>query len=136
MVAIEGKFTTKHKCVLEHGPSKVVIETDAPRDNGGSGARFSPTDLLASSYGACMMTIMSLAADKMDVALEGSHFKVEKHMTKELPRKVEKLVLKFHLPRTLEDGVRSELEERGKNCPVALTTSPEMSVDIAFLYDV
>jgi putative redox protein len=52
-----------------HLQSNTVIETDAPTDNQGKGERFSPTDLLATSLGNCMMTIMGIKARDMNIDL-------------------------------------------------------------------
>src|SRR5206468_11018612 len=53
-IIYKGELRTEAK----HSQSGTVIETDAPTDNQGKGEKFSPTDLLATSLGNCMMTIM------------------------------------------------------------------------------
>ena len=45
-----------------HTLSGNKLTTDAPPDNQGKGEFFSPTDLLATSLGACMLTIMGISA--------------------------------------------------------------------------
>ena len=46
----------------EHLQSGNKLITDAPLDNNGKGEFFSPTDLLATSLGSCMLTIMGISA--------------------------------------------------------------------------
>ena len=57
-VVIQGRTTGPTSTELTHGPSASVIRTAAPKDNGGDGSAFSPTDLCAASLGACATTIM------------------------------------------------------------------------------
>ena len=47
-----------------HVRSGNTIETDAPVDNQGKGEAFSPTDLMATSLGACMLTVMGIKANQ------------------------------------------------------------------------
>jgi uncharacterized OsmC-like protein len=43
-----------------HIQSGTEILTDAPTDNHGKGEAFSPTDLLATALGSCMISIMAI----------------------------------------------------------------------------
>ena len=95
-VVYEGNLRT----VCTHLKSGTEIETDAPTDNQGQGERFSPSDLLATSLGACMMTIMGIKARDMQVDLAGVKIEVEKIMKQE-PRRVGGINLTFHFPDTL-----------------------------------
>ena len=52
-----------------HLKSGSSFETDAPVDNNGKGERFSPTDLLATSLAACMITVMGIKARSMGTDL-------------------------------------------------------------------
>ncbi len=46
------------------------IETDAPVDNQGKGERFSPSDLVATALGSCMLTIMGMKARDLEYRSE------------------------------------------------------------------
>ncbi len=60
-VRMKGSSTGATTVELVH-ESGATITTMAPKDNGGDGSTFSPTDLCAVSLGACGTTIMSLLA--------------------------------------------------------------------------
>tara|TARA_Y100001968_G_C19018688_1_gene554069 strand:+ start:152 stop:394 length:243 start_codon:yes stop_codon:yes gene_type:complete len=47
----------------KHSSLGSVIHTDAPKDHDGEGKDFAPTDLLAYSLGACIITIMGIEAN-------------------------------------------------------------------------
>lgn len=46
----------------EHLQSGNKVITDAPTDNQGKGEYFSPTDMLATALGSCILTIMGINA--------------------------------------------------------------------------
>ena len=48
----------------KHSLSGSVIHTDAPKDHDGEGKDYAPTDLLASSLGTCVITIMAIEAKR------------------------------------------------------------------------
>jgi putative redox protein len=52
-----------------HLKSGKTIITDAPVDNNGKGEAFSPTDLLATSLGCCMVTIMGIVANNNHISI-------------------------------------------------------------------
>lgn len=134
MVPISISYLGDLRCAAVHGPSGVRLITDAPVDNQGKGESFSPTDLLATAYGACMTTIMGIAAKRDGIALTGLTVAVEKHMTSAPPRRVARLVLRFAMPAGLAAAQRVKLEAAARACPVALSVSPEVATEIAFAY--
>jgi putative redox protein len=98
MVEISIKYLGDLRCEARHEPSGTVITTDAPVDNEGRGESFSPTDLAATSLGACMLTIMGIAARKQGVDLGATTVKVVKEMTAQPPRRIAKLTVVFTVP--------------------------------------
>ena len=62
MATIQSIYLGELRTQATHLESGTIIYTDAPKDNQGLGSCFSPTDLLATSLGACMLTIMAIAA--------------------------------------------------------------------------
>ena len=128
-VVYEGNLRT----VCTHLKSGTEIETDAPTDNQGKGERFSPSDLLATSLGACMMSIMGIKARDMQVDLAGSKFEVEKIMKQE-PRRVGGINLTFHFPDTLtvNDKQKTILENAAHTCPVIHSIHPDIKVNVQF----
>ena len=81
-----------------HGPSGTVLHTDAPVDNHGKGESFSPTDLTATSLAACIMTILGIQAQGLELDFRGLRVEVEKHMTAQPPRRIAKLEATIHMP--------------------------------------
>ena len=116
-----------------HLQSQTVIETDAPTDNEGKGERFSPTDLLATSLGNCMLTIMGIKARDMGVNIEGTKVGITKIMKAE-PRRVGEILVDFNFPDTLEtdDKQRTILERAALTCPVAKSIHPDIEVKVNF----
>ncbi len=122
-------------CRVTHGPSKTTITTDAPVDNQGRGESFSPTDLLASSLGVCMMTVMGIHARKLDVDLAGARVHVVKEMIADPRRRVRRVGLTFDLPASADAAHRPALEEVARKCPVRLGVHPDVDVDLRFRWD-
>ena len=129
-IAYEGGLHTQ----AVHGPSGQSLSTDAPKDNQGRGESFSPSDLLATSLGTCMLTMMGMEAKKLNIPLEGTNVRVEKHMVNDPKRKIGKLVLDFHLPKGLNPEQKNALEESIKGCPVCRSIDPKINLRISFHY--
>jgi putative redox protein len=127
-VVYEGDLHTT--CV--HGPSGSRLETDAPRDNEGRGERFSPTDLLATALGSCMLTTMGIVARRHQWKMEGARVEVEKHMTPQPVRRVGRLVLRFRMPAGLPAEARAPLERAAATCPVHRSLHPDVAVEAGF----
>jgi putative redox protein len=116
-----------------HLQSNTVIETDAPTDNQGKGERFSPTDLLATSLGNCMMTIMGIKARDMNIDLTDTKIEITKIMKAE-PRRVSGVKVTFHFPSSLQLDEKQQtiLENAARTCPVAKSIHPDIEQDITF----
>lgn len=134
-VEITGRYAGNLKVDLRHGPSGAEVRTAAPVDNNGDGSSFSPTDLLAASLGACMVTVMAIHAQKNGIAFDGVEFRLEKHMRAD-PRRVDRLPVTIHMPAALDEKQRTVLERIALTCPVQRSLLPEIETDVRFVYDV
>ena len=112
----------------KHSLSGSVIHTDAPTDHDGEGKDFAPTDLLASSLGTCVITIMAIEAKRRGWELGNIKIDVYKIMTSEGPRKIKTLVLEIFMPSELDSQKFETLKRTAEECPVKLNL--ESSVDI------
>lgn len=117
-----------------HGPSRAVVETDAPVDNQGKGEAFSPTDLLATSLASCMLTTMAIVGEREGWRLDGARARVEKHMELQPRRRVGRLVVDLTLPTGLPEAARERLEETARGCPVAASIHPDTQVDLTLCW--
>ncbi len=132
-VVYEGGLRTK----CEHLRSGSEIETDAPVDNNGKGERFSPSDLVATALGSCMLTIMGIRAAEMDVDLTGVKIEIEKLMRTD-PRRIGGLNLTFHFPDslTVTERQRTILQKAAETCPVINSIHPDIEVNTNFNWKV
>lgn len=115
-----------------HIKSGSNFETDAPVDNNGKGERFSPTDLLATSLGTCMLTVMGIKARAMGFDLNDIKVEVLKTMKAD-PRRVSRIDLTFHIPdslKSIDENSKNVLKNIGENCPVMKSIHPDIEVKI------
>lgn len=96
-VVYDGNLRT----IATHLQSQTEIETDAPVDNQGKGERFSPSDLVATALGSCMMTIMGIKARDLNIDLDETKIEIEKIMKSE-PRRIGAINLTFSFPAQLQ----------------------------------
>ena len=131
-IAYEGGL----HCAAIHGPSKQALSTDAPVDNGGRGAAFSPTDLVATALGTCMATIMGLVAQRNHLNIDGLQIQVIKEMTADPVRRIGSLKTRLVFPQgtALSATDRAKLEAGAKACPVKQSLHPDVKTPIEFVY--
>lgn len=136
-VEITAIYEGKLRCVATHGPSQATVPTDAPVDNGGSGAEFSPTDLVATALGTCVMTTMGLVAARHEVDLTGMKVHVTKVMTQQPVRRIASLATIVTVPSSAvaEASMRDRLEAAAKKCPVHASLHPDIDAPITFRYE-
>ena len=134
MVEIDIEYEGDLHCRARHGPSAAEIVTDAPVDNEGRGEAFSPTDLLATSLGVCMMTVMGIHARRKGIDLKGTRVQVIKEMVADPVRRIGRLTVTFDLPARLDAEQRAGLEAAACTCPVCHSLHPDVKREIAFRY--
>jgi len=130
MVSISLVYEGDLRCRAVHNPSGNSLFTDAPIDNKGKGASFSPTDLLATSLGACMLTIMGIAAEARNMNINGTTVHVEKHMINEPVRRIGTLNVSIILPeKEYTESEMNAMHHAAKNCPVMMSIHPDINVN-------
>ncbi len=115
-----------------HVQSGAKIITDAPCDNRGKGQSFSPTDLLATSLGNCIMTIMGINAMDNDIDIVGTQLEITKIMASD-PRRVAEVIIEFFFPKkNYTDQEKKLIESVVGKSPVPLSLHPDLKQTIKF----
>ncbi|MCE2882102.1 MAG: OsmC family protein [Planctomycetaceae bacterium] len=134
MVEIRSKYVGSLRCEAVHGPSGRTLVTDAPVDNHGKGESFSPTDLVATAFGTCMMTIMAIYGERHGLDLSGMTVRTVKEMSKEPPRRIASLRTVIEVPLPADHAQRTALENAAHACPVHKSLHPDIDAAIEFVW--
>ena len=133
MNTFEIKYLGNLRTAATHLDSGSVINTDAPKDNYGLGAAFSPTDMVCSALASCILTIMAIAVEKNGTNIKGTIAMVKKTMGNN-PRRIAKIDIKLTFPMDYDEKTKVILERAAHNCPVHHTLSNEVEKNIHFIY--
>ena len=131
MVKISTVYEGDLHTVATHGPSGKTLATDAPVDNQGRGETFSPTDLVATALGACMLTIMGMTARRLGIDIKGARVEVSKEMTPP-PRRIAKLATEIWIPPPRSADPQGQLERAALTCPVHRSLLAEIEKPVVF----
>jgi putative redox protein len=136
VVDIFVRYEGELRCAARHGPSGATFTTDAPVDNHGRGESFSPTDLIATSLGTCMLTTMGIVAQQRGWHIAGIEMHVRKQMSAAPPRRIARLSVVATVPvavsRALDAEARAALEHAAHTCPVRLSVHEQIDVPVRF----
>jgi putative redox protein len=136
MVQIEIEYPGNLRCQAIHADSRTALLTDAPKDNQGNGESFSPTDLVATALGTCMLTTMGILARRLNVDMARSTCVVQKEMVSTPARRVGKLTVEIHAPAAVPTEARARLEEAALTCPVYRSLHPDVQIPAVIKWDV
>lgn len=114
-----------------HLQSGTEILTDAPTDNHGKGEAFSPTDLVATALGSCMVSIMAIKTKDLDIDLKDSTISVTKIMQSE-PRRISKIIVVLDMAIETSNKNKIILEKAAMTCPVLLSLHPDIEKEVTF----
>ena len=132
MPSIKSSYLGNLRTQALHIQSGKTILTDAPLDNNGKGQAFSPTDLVCSALGSCMVTIMGIIAERDGISLEGLSWEITKIMQSN-PRKIQEVVVDFTWTNPVNDQViLKKLKNAARTCQVALSLDPSIKQTIHF----
>ncbi len=117
-----------------HLRSETKIMTDAPVDNKGKGEKFSPTDLVATAYGACMVSLIGIYCQERGLNFEHGEVGVEKIMASN-PRRIGELKFRMDLSNNdWDEKTQKKIIRVAETCPVALSVHPDIKVNIDFQF--
>ena len=117
-----------------HLQSGNKIITDAPLDNQGKGEAFSPTDMVATALGACMLTIIGINAQTQTYDITGTEVAITKIMQSD-PRRISEIKVDFFFPKNnYTDKEKKLIETAAYSCPVAKSLHSDLKQSITFNY--
>jgi putative redox protein len=134
MVQIDVAYKGQLRCTATHGPSGTSINTDAPKDNMGKGEAFSPTDLVATALGTCMVTTMGISAQRHNINIEGTTATVGKEMTAVPVRRIARLTVQITVPTELSEDDRHRMRNAAMSCPVHKSLHPDVKIPVTFYW--
>jgi putative redox protein len=134
MVHLNSSYEGSLRCRATHGPSGATLFTDAPVDNHGKGESFSPTDLVATALGVCMMTIIGIVAERRGLSLVGMTAETVKVMSDVPPRRIAALETRITIPLPADHEHRAVLEQAALTCPVHKSLHPEIDASVDFVW--
>lgn len=132
MVEIAVAYEGSLRCTATHGPSGRALQTDAPVDNMGKGETFSPTDLVATGLGACILTILGIMAQRHNLDLGGATVRVRKEMSPTPPRRIVRLPVEVTIAAKLSEEDRQRLKNAAATCPVKNSLHPDIEIPIVW----
>jgi len=134
MATVKATYTGNLRTEATHLQSGTKLVTDAPVDNQGKGEFFSPTDLVATSLGSCMITIMGIAAKTHGFNIDGASWNVTKIMA-DNPRRIGEIIVELTFPpNSYTDQQKRVIEHIIRNCPVALSLHPDLIQTVKIEY--
>jgi putative redox protein len=134
MVTIQLEYQGDLHCKAVHEPSGIALTTDAPKDNQGRGESFSPTDLVATALGSCILTVMGIMARTLHLDISGVTATVGKEMTTTAPRRIARLAVRIHVPQSISPEDQKKLEHAAHTCPVHKSLHPDVQSPIEFIW--
>lgn len=132
MVQMDIVYGGDLHCVVTHAPSGRKVMTDAPVDNQGRGESFSPTDLVATALGTCILTTMGIVARRHELDLKGTTCQVRKEMTSSGPRRIERLSVTIRVPGHVSHDNRTRLTNAADACAVKRSLHPDVQAPVTF----
>lgn len=134
MITTKTTYIGGLRTEAQHLRSGIKIITDAPIDNQGKGEAFSPTDLVATALGSCMITIVGIAANNHNFNIDGTQIEITKVMASD-PRRISEVIVDFTFPpNNYTEKQKKIIEVSALTCPVAKSLHPDLKQSVNFKY--
>ena len=132
MATVQTTYLGDLRTQATHLQSGTSILTDAPTDNQGKGEAFSPTDLVATALGSCIITTMGIVARRDGLNFNGSSLEITKVMSAEAPRRIARIEIKITMQTDVEldETTKAKYVRVAHTCPVAISLHPDLIQDV------
>ena len=97
--------------------------------------RFPPTDLVATAFGTCLLTIIGIVARRKGLEINGAVANVQKVMSNDLPRRIAALPTTISIPLPADHPERAAIESAALTCPVNESLRPDIDRPVTFLWE-
>ncbi|QZE14081.1 OsmC family protein [Halosquirtibacter laminarini] len=117
-----------------HLASEVEILSDAPVDNCGKGEAFSPTDMVATAFANCMLTIIGIGARDRGIDIVGTRAEVTKVMISD-PRRIFEIKVDVYFPnKEYSEEDKLFLADNTRSFPVGESLNPSIIKTINYYW--
>ena len=136
METIRTVYLGELRTQATHVKSGNQLITDVPKEHGGKGESFSPTDLFCTSLVSSMLSVMGGVARSpaFNGNIDGTKIRTTKIM-KENPHMVAEVVIEFDMPKNnFTDEQKKMLETAALNSQVGRSLSNDLKQTVIFNY--
>ncbi len=119
-----------------HLESGYQLITDVPKEHGGQGETFTPTDLFVASLVSSMVSVMGGVARKPEFNgnIDGLRVRTTKSM-RQNPHSVAEIVVEFDMPKNNYSDVQKQaLEAAARNSQVSKSLNDDLKQTLIFNY--
>ena len=123
-ITYKGNLRTKSI----HNLSNSELFTDAPIDNNGKGEGFSPTDLIVTALGSCVLTVIGIYTSTINQKFINGNVEIQKIMSSK-PRRISAINLTLNIKGNgWDEKTTSKIINAAKNCPVFYSLNPNIDI--------
>lgn len=124
------EFSQPYVCHATHVKNEATVRTAISR-NGEPNDAYTPSDLVAASLGACMVSTMAIAAAKHELDLSGATVRVVEHADHG-PYRIKAFDITLDVPVKVTRRQQQSLERAASACPVHHALHPDIKVKSTF----
>jgi len=136
METIHSIYPGELRAQATHVLSGIQVITDVPKDRGGKGESFSPTDLFCTSLVSSMLSGMGGVAKSpaFGNSIDGTKVRTTKIMI-DTPHTVTEVIIEFDMPKNnFTDEQKKKLEAAAFNSQVGRSVHPGLKQTVTFSY--
>lgn len=118
-----------------HEETGAEVKTAAAKAHGGDGSAFTPIDLLCTSVGACMLTIIGMGASAHGFSIDGAKVSATADMGDKIGRLQSMDFTVDCRSLNLNKKQQDIVVRSAQTCPVVLSLHPEVKVNSQFIFE-